>query len=129
MTIIINNREVEVTTIKPKEEGGKETLKYSFKAFSRKREETTDDNWKFYENEIQKDECLRDCRETLCTSLFYALSANANWDFVGGRADMWGCIVLQNFETKNIIYVEFDYFEHGLMAAYLIAKHLSPEDF
>ncbi|MCY9861160.1 hypothetical protein OTK49_01275 [Vibrio coralliirubri] len=129
MTIIINNKAVTITPIRPKECGGKETLKYTYKAFSLKNGETTDDNWKFFEDEIRKDEYLNDCRDTLCSSLFYQLSANANWDFVGGRADQWGCLILKNFETKNIIYVEFDYFEHGLMAAYLIAKNINPEDF
>lgn len=133
MNIKINNQEVKIEKRKDKDgnvlkKGDRAALKYTFKAFSNGAD-GGDDNWKFYEDKLKTDENLKDHQDKVCSALFYNLSAHSAWDFIGGRADMWGCLVLQNYETQDNIYVEFDCFEHGLLAAYLIAKEINPADF
>lgn len=126
MVFKINEKEVAVNQLKDKND--KLFNRYTFKAFSNCND-GGNDSWQFFEKEFETNEMLKDDRKTACSVLFYELTANSSWDLVNGRGDQWGCISLRNYMTSDEIYIEFDYFEHGLLAAYLIVKQLNPEDF
>jgi len=60
----------------------------------------------------------------LYASAFTYQLISEDWEFIGVCADMWMSIQLNSTESEDIMIIECDSMEHGLFAAFLIAKEL-----
>ena len=58
------------------------------------------------------------------SALTYKL-LNEDWEFSNVSADLWMRLQVNSSVNNDIIVVDCDYLEHGLLAAYLIAKELN----
>lgn len=136
MKIEINNQEVEVTQLKDKDGNlkfyeDKPVNFYQFKAFSNPNKKNKGyKNWEYYEHIMKTDEFLYDIkRDDIINSLFYFITGYSSWDFSGASSDMWGVLSVKNYITGDVIRVEFDQYDHGMLVAFLIIRELCPEDY
>lgn len=61
------------------------------------------------------------------TSLIYSLLGEG-WYVSGCSADQWMGVTISNETNSDSMYIQCDFFEYGLLAAYLIAKELSGDE-
>lgn len=114
--VLISNKGEKIT------HNGRIIHKYSVHAFSESNKPSM-----FFENFITTDTELKNNKGSLCSALFFQITSKYSWDIISGHADKWGCLLFQNYETKDQIYIEFNLLEHGLLGAYIIAKKLKEE--
>lgn len=63
--------------------------------------------------------------DILYASAFTYRLINEDWEYTGICTDMWMGIQIESTESNDIMVIECDAMEHGLLAAYLIAKELN----
>lgn len=139
MEIEINNRKLKVKVVQLKDKEGnlrfnknnEPVNKYYLDAFSNPNKlNSSYEDWLFYENVMKTDKDLYNTkRNDIVNQLFYYITGFSSWDLSGANSDMWGVMEVRNYENGNVIRVEFDQYDHGLLVAFLMIRELHPEDF
>lgn len=111
----INNNEVK---IEPHGENGKS---YSFFACSCK-----DEDMEFYNSLISNFKDGETGKYTVSTILIHSL-AFEEWEIANIDADQWVVLYIRKVDSKDIMRIQCDILEHGLISALLIVEDLNKE--